>query len=95
MKVRRIRDITEWTESDADAVEWDGSQKAFEEIVNMSPRDYEINFRDGYLSIFDNLYRIGEKADFGDYIVVEHGWMSVLPRKIFKSRYEVVEEEVK
>ncbi|HFI0464399.1 TPA: hypothetical protein ACGO1T_001768 [Streptococcus suis] len=92
MKVRRIRDITEWTESDADAVEWDGSQEAFEEIVSMCPRYYEVNIRDGYLSIFDNLYRFGEKADFGDYIVVEHGGMSVLPRKIFELQYEIVDE---
>lgn len=92
MKGRRTRDTIEIVESDAYVVEWNGSQEAFEEIVSMRPRHYEVTVRDGYLSIFDNLYRIGEKADFGDYIVVEHGWMSVLPRQIFKSRYEIAEE---
>lgn len=95
MKARRTRDTIEIVESDAYAVEWNRSQEAFEEIVSMCPRYYEVNIRDGYLSIFDNLYRFGEKADFGDYIVVEYGGMSVLPRQIFDSRYEVVEEEVK
>ncbi|HFI0682450.1 TPA: hypothetical protein ACGO1T_000878 [Streptococcus suis] len=78
-----------------DAVEWDGSQRAYEEILKMCPRYYEITMENGNLSISDPLDMFERCLDLGGFVIVENGEVSAIPRKTFKWQYEIVEEEEK
>ncbi|HFI0464401.1 TPA: hypothetical protein ACGO1T_001766 [Streptococcus suis] len=89
----KIRKIVEPIVEPIEVIEWDGSQEAYETIVKMWSKDYEITVKNDFLCIYDHLRMCGCCIDIGGFVIVNQGEFSVIPRFIFDRWYEVVEEK--